>query len=251
MLAGMDDQRIGSAIRALRHRKGWRQQDLGARAGVSASVVARMERGAIEAIPVGKLRRVANTLGARLDTAIRWSGADLGRLLDARHAAMHETMAGLLSSLDGWQFEPEVSFSIYGERGVIDVLAWNPARRALLVIELKTEVVDISDLLGTMDRRRRLASQIARDRGWDPVSVSTWVVIAEGRTNRRTVATHSRVLRSKLPVDGRAMSRWLTDPLGRVDGLSFLSDRHRVTLGQRKAPIKRVAASRPRTKPLS
>ena len=35
---------------------------------------------------------------------------------------------------------PEVSFSIYGERGVIDMLLWHPARRALLVVELKTGV---------------------------------------------------------------------------------------------------------------
>lgn len=35
---------------------------------------------------------------------------------------------------------PEVSFSIYGQRGVIDILAWHAATRSLLVIELKTEM---------------------------------------------------------------------------------------------------------------
>ncbi len=61
---------------------------------------------------------------------------------------------------------PEVSFAVYGERGVIDILAWHPGERALLVIELKTEIVDIQDLIGTVDRKRRLARVVARDRGW-------------------------------------------------------------------------------------
>jgi transcriptional regulator with XRE-family HTH domain len=240
MLVAMDDQRIGHVFRALRHRKAWRQVDLGARAGVSASLVARIERGALGSIPLAKLRSVAEALGARFDGSVRWSGADLGRLLDARHAAMHEAMSGLLSSLDGWHFEPEVSFSIYGERGVIDVLAWHPERRALMIIELKTEIVDVSDLLGTMDRRRRLAWRIARDRGWDPLTVSTWVVVADSRTNGRAVAAHERVLRSKLPIDSRGISRWLREPAGRVDALGFLPYRHVLTVGRPMAPSRRI-----------
>ncbi len=155
-------------LRAIRVRKGWRQSDLAAKARVSATLVARAERGDLASIPMGKVRRVTETLGARFDAIIRWQGADLGKLLDVRHAGMHEAMAALLSSLDGWLFEPEVSFSAYGERGIIDVLAWHPGRRTLLVIELKTELVEVSGLIGSMDRRRRLAWRIARERGWDP-----------------------------------------------------------------------------------
>ena len=72
----------------------------------------------------------------------------------------------------------EVSFSIWGERGVIDLLMWHPGRRALLIIELKTEIVDTGELLGTMDRRVRLARKIAEERGWDPLTVSSWIVLA-------------------------------------------------------------------------
>ena len=244
MLRLVDDLRIGAIVRALRQRKRWRQSDLGHRAGVSGSLIARVERGGLRSIPIGKVHRVVEALGARMETAIRWQGADLARLLDARHAAMHEALAGLLSSLDGWVFEPEVSFSIYGERGIIDVLAWHPGRRMLLVIELKTELVEVSGLLGSMDRRRRLASQIARERGWDPVAVSTWVALSDSRTNRRAVAAHAGVLRAKMPTDGRGMRRWLRDPLVRIDALSFLPHRHGVTPGRPSAPTKRVRAPR-------
>lgn len=208
----MDDQRIGWTLRAIRIKKRWRQSDVSEEAGVSATLVARIERGELASIPVGKIQRVADALGARFDAVVRWRGADLGRLLDARHAGMHEAMAAFLSALDGWQFEPEVSFSIYGERGIIDVLAWHPGRRMLLIIELKTEVVEVSSLIASMDQRRRLAWEIARNRGWHPLAVSTWVVIADSRTNRRAVAAHSGVLRAKMPIDGRGVRAWLRDP---------------------------------------
>jgi transcriptional regulator with XRE-family HTH domain len=240
----MDDQRAGLILRSLRQRKRWRQQDVGDRAGVSATLVARIERGAWGSIPLGKIRRVAEALGARLDSVVRWQGADVGRLLDARHAGMHEAMARFLGGLEGWVFEPEVSFSIYGERGIIDILAWHPGKRMLLVIELKTEIVDVSALLGSMDQRRRLVPEIGARFGWTALSVSTWVVVADSRTNRRAVAAHAAVMRAKMPVDGRGIGRWLRDPRSRIDALSFLPYRQGMTVGRPVTPIRRVRGPR-------
>ncbi len=238
----MDDRRVGQVIRLLRQRKQWRQADVAQRAKVSPTLIARIERGALGSIPLAKIRRVADTLGAQLDTLVRWHGADLGRLLDARHAAMHEVMAGLLGSLDDWQFQPEVSFSIYGERGIIDILAWHRARGMLLVIELKTEIVEVSGLLGSMDRRQRLAREIAVRFGWKASATSTWVVVADSRTNRRTLAAHAGVVRSKMPLDGRSVRPWLRDPSVRIDAISFMPDRHRAALGRNTAPVRRIQA---------
>ncbi len=61
-------------------------------------------------------------------------------------------MAVQFSRLAEWLAQPEVSFAIYGERGVIDILAFHPRSRALLVIELKTGIVDVQALIGTVDR---------------------------------------------------------------------------------------------------
>jgi transcriptional regulator with XRE-family HTH domain len=131
----VDDIRVGSVIRALRHRKRWRQEDLARLARVSRQFVARIESGRLDHVGVLCLRRVGTALGARIEYAVRWPGDDLDRLLNARHAAMHETMARLFRELDEWIATPEVSFSIYGERGIIDIVAWNPTRRALLIID--------------------------------------------------------------------------------------------------------------------
>ena len=239
----MDDLRIGATLRAIRVRKGWRQSDLARRARVSPSLVGAVERGNASSVTLGRLRRVASALGARLDTLVRWDGADLPRLLGARHAAMHEAVGSMFAALGGWQIEPEVSFSIYGERGIIDILAWHPGRRMLLVVELKTEVVEIGLLLGKMDQRRRLAGKVARRHGWDPVAVSTWVIIADGRTNRRALAAHRVVLRRKFPIDGRTIRRRLRDPRERVDSLSFLPYRKDASLGRGIRPVRRVMPS--------
>lgn len=240
----MDDQRVGWTLRSIRVAKRWRQRDLAARAGVSRWIVMRVERGRLATIPLGKIRAVAAALDAKLDVIVRWQGGDLARLVNARHAAMHETVARQFERLHGWIAEPEVSFSIYGERGIIDVLAWYPERRILLVIELKTEIVDVNELLGTLDRKERLAWQIARDRGWDPIEVGAWVVVQDSRANRRVVARYATVLRSKLPTDGRGMRHWLRDPAGPVRALSFLPSVHGTHPTNDSTAVRRV--DRPR-----
>ncbi|MGP1675179.1 MAG: helix-turn-helix transcriptional regulator [Candidatus Limnocylindrales bacterium] len=236
----MDDQQIGWSLRTIRVRKRWRQADLATRAGVSRWVVMRIEQGRLASVPLGKVRAVAAALDARVDAVVRWRGADLGRLVSARHARMHEIMARYFRGLPGWVIEPEVSFSIYGERGIIDILAWHPTSRILLVIELKTEIVDVNELLGTLDRKRRLSMDIARQRRWNAIAISTWVVIADSRTNRRTVADHGAVLRAKLPSDGRVIRGWLDDPVGRIDALGFLPNVQGLHPGVDPAPVRRV-----------
>jgi transcriptional regulator with XRE-family HTH domain len=246
-IRAMDDRRIGLALRAIRVRKGWRQTDVALRAHMSPATVGRIERGAAAAVPLGMLRRLASALGARFETFVRWDGADLARLLYARHGAMHEAVARLFASADGWVFEPEVSFSLHGERGVIDILAWHPGRRMLLVVELKTEVVEVGMLLAKMDQRRRLAANVAPRFGWYPIATSTWVILADSRTNRRALAAHRTVLRTKFPVDGRSVRRWMRDPDERIDALGFLPERHVVKLGRNVAPVRRVRVRRPHT----
>jgi transcriptional regulator with XRE-family HTH domain len=220
----MDDLAVGRSIRAARVRRGWRQDDLADDAGVSRSTVSRVESGRFEAIQVGTVRRVCTSLGIRLLLEARGQGAELDRMLGARHSAMHEAVARLFAGLPDWVALPEVTFAIYGERGAIDILAWHAPSRCLLVIELKTELVDMQDTVATLDRKVRLAPKIAAERGWAPVSVSSWLVIAEGATNRRRVAAHAAMLRSAFPADGRTISRWLRAPNGPVAALSFLSD---------------------------
>jgi transcriptional regulator with XRE-family HTH domain len=218
----MDDLRLAAGFRAARIRRGWRQEDVASRAGLSRTTVARLELGQLDGVPLRVMRSVARALELQLDVTLRWRGSELARLLDAAHAAMHDEIERVLTDAGGWTPAPEVSFSVFGERGVIDVLAWHAATRTILVIELKTLLVDVSDLLGTMDRRRRLALRIGDERGWRARTAATWVVLAATSTNRRRVHKHRLTLRRAFPATGPTMRRWLREPAGSIDALSFL-----------------------------
>ncbi len=217
----MEDQRVGAAFRAVRIRRRSRQEDVAKAARVSRALVSLIERGHVDQLSLAALRRVGTALDVRVEVVPRWRAGELDRLLNARHSALHETLARFFRDLPGWVAAPEVSFAVYGERGVIDILAWHSARRALLVIELKTDVIDVQDLVGTLDRKRRLAPRVGEERGWLPSAVSTWLVIVDTKTNRRRVEAHAAVLRSAFPCDGREMRGWLRRPTGSVAGLSF------------------------------
>lgn len=218
----MSDQRVGAAFRAVRIRKDWRQVDVAARAGVSRAQISIIERGHIGGVSVDGLRRAAAVLDVRIDLVARWRGGELDRLLNSGHSALEDAITRWLLGL-GWEVAPEVSFAINGERGWIDLLAWHPGTRTLLVIEIKTLIVDVQELVGVVDRKTRLAARIGRERGWVALEVGTLVVVAESATNRRRVAAHGAVLRSAFPSDGRAARSWLRHPTGTFAGLSFFS----------------------------
>jgi hypothetical protein len=167
--------------------------------------------------------RFAAALEVRLPIEPSWRGGQIERVISGRHAAMAERLTAMLVAA-GWEVRPEASFSHFGERGVVDLVGWHPGRRTLLLIEIKTELVDPSSLLMVADRRRRLASVIARDSGWSPLTVAQWVVLADGRTNHRRVAEHRSLLRSAFPADGRSIPGWLHDPSQPLDALWFLPD---------------------------
>lgn len=113
---------------------------------------------------------------------------------------------------------------MYGERGFIDLLAWHAPTRSVLVIELKTEVVDAGELLAILDRKTRLAGRIAKDRGWPPLTVSTWLVVAQSGRSRARVKAVDAMLSAALPLRGARMNAWLHAPVGRAARLSFFQN---------------------------
>jgi transcriptional regulator with XRE-family HTH domain len=240
----MDDLRLGSIIRTARMRKGWRQEDLAKAVHVSRATVSRVERGHFGTLPLDTTRAICAALDIRLDLQPRWRGGDLDRMLSLRHSTLHESVTrAIATSFPDWLVAPEVSFSIYGERGVIDLLLWHPGRRALLVIELKTDIVDVGEMLGTLDKKRRLAWKIAEERGWSPSTVSAWIVVAGSRTNERRISEFRAMLRSAYPTGGRQMRAWLKDPVDSVAGLSMwpVAEGN----GREIAPRRRVRTARP------
>lgn len=243
----VDDIRVGAAIRLARIRRGWRQGDLARAANRSATTISRIERGRLDGIPLVTIRAVAGALDIRVELLPRSRNGDVDRMLNARHAALADAVAAWLRGFDAWETRPEVSFSWFGERGVVDVLAWNAERRALLQVEVKTEIVDSGELLATLDRRRRLGRQIAEPLDWAPEVVSTLLVVAESETNRRRVRALDATFAAALPDRIVAVRRYLSQPATALRGLMFFSDSHHRHASVRFAARRRVRL--PRTGP--
>jgi len=138
----------------------------------------------------------------------------------------------------------EVSFAVYGERGSIDIFAWHPARAMLLVVEVKTGIVDLQDLLGSLDRKRRLARRIALERGRDARHVSVWLVVGSSTANRSAVRQLDGLLGNAFPLRGRAMDSWLREPVQPIAGLSFVSYVHPGTVTRAGLGVRRVRRAR-------
>jgi transcriptional regulator with XRE-family HTH domain len=217
----MDPVRFGLGIRALRRRRGWTQDELAARAGVSQSAVSRVERGDAWRLTVRTLNRIAEALGARSSLRLLWRGEDLDRLLDAAHAGLVDRVISILAT-HGWEVVPEATFNHFGERGSIDVLAWHPVHGALLIVEVKSVVPDVQALLAGVDRKQRIARGLARDRSWRVTSVSRLIVLPDDRTARRRVASHAATFDRAYPARTQAVRRWVAEPEGGIAGILFL-----------------------------
>lgn len=223
----MDAIRFGRGIRALRHRRNWRQEDLASAAKVSRSVVARIEQGRGDRVPPATLRQIADALGARVVVRLEWQGEQLDRLIDARHAAIVDRVVSDLTAW-GWTCIPEATFNVYGERGSIDVLAFHPETQVLLVVEVKASIPEIGNLLLPLDRKVRLAPNVAAGHGWRVRSVARLLVVGEGSTNRRRIAEHAATFRSAFAIRGPDVRRWLARPAPEPawSGLWIPSDDH-------------------------
>lgn len=230
----MDLVRFGRGVRALRIRRRMRQKDLAEEAGVSRSIVGRIEIGRFEAVPIGKVDKVTAALGAIADLKVNWNGEALDRLLDRAHAALVDAVVQRLRAL-GWEVAAEVTFWIRGERGSVDILAWHPRSRIVLVIEVKSIVPDIQGMLASLDRKARLAIEIARGRGWSPLGVGRLLVVGENRTSRRRIDAHAATFVAEYPHRGAAVRAWLRAPVIEVPlrGLWFLPNAHSVSTRHR------------------
>lgn len=218
------DRRNGQAIRALRHRAGLRQRDLAAAANVSQSLVSLLERGHLESISIRTVRKVADALGAGVAIRVYTRGGDVDRLLDERHAAIEVRIAERLSAW-GWEVRSEVSYSEWGERGSIDLLAWHARTRSLLVVEVKSSLVSVEATLRKLDEKSRLAAGVAREAfGWEAASVSRALVLPASGADRRLVDAHRVLFRSSVPARGNQMRVWARSPTGHaIAGLWFLA----------------------------
>jgi hypothetical protein len=152
----------------------------------------------------------------------RWRGADLPRLLDERHAALVGLVVTELSRR-GWDVRVEYSFNVRGERGSVDVPGWLTSVRALLVVEVNTQIVDVQDLLSTLDRKRRVMPiAVAAELGWRPDLIGCVLVLPDETRARAAVSRNGNVFDVALPRRTVEVRRWCRQPARPLAGIWFL-----------------------------
>jgi transcriptional regulator with XRE-family HTH domain len=221
----VDDARIGRALHELRRRKHLRQIDVAEKAHVSQGTISLIERGHLGRLSVATIRLVFGAVDAGFQGNVSWRGGALDRLLDERHAGLVGVTIEILRRL-GWTMAVEVTYSVYGERGSIDILAVHPGLRIALVVEVKSELTSIEAMGRKLDEKERLVrTQLCMERfGWKPVAIGRIVVLPDTNTARRNVERNGALLHALLPARGNAVRSWLRTPSGPLTGFLFVAD---------------------------
>jgi transcriptional regulator with XRE-family HTH domain len=239
----VDRARVGNTYRAIRVELGLRQADVAVRAGLSQQAVSRLECGRFGGLSVDAFCRIADALGADVALAPRWRGARLDRLLDRRHALLQNRVVEALAQL-GWEVRTEQSFNHFGDRGAVDVVGWRPGQRALLVVEVKSEIASLEETLRRLDVKARLYRQIGRPHGWLPRFCGAVLVLPNGTAHRSIVRRHAALVSAALPARGVAVRRWLSQPAGDLRGVWFVRNTTGVSVTRRVDSARRARAGR-------
>jgi transcriptional regulator with XRE-family HTH domain len=223
---------MGRLLRMLRIRRGWRQSDVAVKARLSPAVIGRHENGAVGSLST--LEKHAAVFGLRLELRLLGRAGHLVRLSDEEHAAIVETMAGWFRAA-GFMTETEASFSEWGERGRVDLLAFDPRAGTLVIVEIKTQLLDLQDLFGALNVKERLVQTIADRRSWAARRRVTILAVAATAANREIVRTHpalfaaygaERLTRAAIEGASNRMLHWVTPE--RAERSSWIAGRQRV-----------------------
>lgn len=177
----------GRLLRMVRIRRSWRHVDVSDKSGLSTSVISRHESGVVGSLTA--LERHAGAFGLRVEVRVVGRGGELVRLADAEHAAIVELLAAWFRAA-GFLVQVEASFSEWGERGRIDLLAFDSGTGTLVIVEIKTQLLDLQELFGSMDVKGRLAATIAERAGWVVRRRVSVLAVAATTAAREVVRTH-------------------------------------------------------------
>lgn len=196
---------LARACRDTRLALGMTQQAVASRAGVTRSYIAQLERG--NANPsIRRVEAIAQALGLEVDLAIHRPTIIGGpRVRDAVHARCSAYVGRRLRSL-GLEVAREVEIVHGRSHGWIDLLAYDPRTRTLLVIEVKTRLDDLGAVERQLGWYERAAWDRARELGWEPRRIRSWLLVLASEEVEGVLAGNRRYVNEALPVRAREMA---------------------------------------------
>jgi len=246
---------FGRLCRDTRLLLGISQSELAAAAGVSRPYITSVETG--QANPsFDVVERIAPALGLELRLV-----GEPPILIDplGQRDLVHARCSGYVDRRlhrAGWLTHREVTIVGGRTRGWIDLLAFDPRRRILVVIEVKTWLDDLGAIERQLDWYVREAPHVARARGLRPVRTIGWLLVLATKASDVAVRRNRDALDRRMPARARDMRALLAGgdaPL--ADGIALIDpcSRRRDWLmptqldGRRsKAPYLDLAAARQR-----
>lgn len=175
----MSDMTLGTTFAQLcrdtRIRLDITQGELADAAGLSRGYIANIESGRANPT-LNQVDQIGHVLGLELGLASR-PPTFLGQRRP--HDLVHARCSGYSGRRligEGWNVAREVEVVEVRMHGWIDLLAYDPRHKVLLIVEIKTRLEDIGAIERQMARYDRLAIRVARGLGWEPKRQASWLI---------------------------------------------------------------------------
>jgi transcriptional regulator with XRE-family HTH domain len=205
-------QSIGRTIRHTRLASRITQLQLASAVGLSQTEISAIERAIYPDLPLSTAERVLDALDIRIELRLVPPFV-VGRneTRDEAHARCVGYVARRLEDA-GWQVAREVPVGGSRWRGFIDILAFHPDARLLVIVEIKTEIVDVGEIDRQLSAYEREAWSAAHGFGWRPTSAIGALVLLGTEENEETVRRHRDVFERTYTFDGRALGGLVRSP---------------------------------------
>lgn len=199
---------VGEQVRAARHRRGWTQQQLAEKVGLSRSAVSAIERGLGGSHTLDTWQRIA----VALDLPLR---VELGRdpyeePADAGHLKIQELVLRLARGA-GFIGMFELPTRPIDPRHAADCGLLDRRQRRLIIAECWNTISDLGASARSTNRKVAEATAFAVSvLGSDPVEVGACWVVRDTRRNRALFDTYPEIIASRFPGSSDAWVAALT-----------------------------------------
>jgi transcriptional regulator with XRE-family HTH domain len=223
---------IATTVLRTRRARRWTQRRLSSVCGVSQSMVSEIERAVAPDLPIGTAVRVLSALDVRIDLRLLAPTATAPPVTDRAHARCVAYVARRLER-SGWLVATEVPVGDERWRGFIDVLAFHPGDRVLIVIEIKVVLDDVGATDRQLGSYERFAWAASRALGWNARAMSGALLLLATDENDRRSMEHRAYLDRRFRIRASDLAAYVTDPNRPPDrgerGLAMIDPRTRRT----------------------
>ena len=198
------------------------QSELAIAAGVSRSLVAGIETGRVNAT-LDAVMRIGDALGLDLEVVGRRPVVVDPRPSGVVHGRC-SAYVGRRLGRQGWSVRREVEITHGRWHGWIDILAFHPGSRTLVIIEIKTQIEDLGAVERQLGWYERAALDVAAAIGWRPTAVVSWLLLLQSDEVEAALRRERDLLRVGFAHRARQMREVLAGapPLAKGRGLALI-----------------------------